>query len=105
MLSLVTVCFNNPEELEKTVTNESLQTVQPDEYVIFDSSDEDTARRMKRGADNACARYVWAPTAAPCQPIRHSLILVDDESCAWWPNSSNWLARKNSIKIGTGITS
>ena len=101
MLTLVTVCFNNPEELEKTVSSVSLQTVQPDDYVIVDSSDSDIAPEMKRIADNANARYVWVPPEGVYQAMRHSLTLVDDESWVWWINSSDWLAGKKSIEIVT----
>ena len=98
MLTLVTVCFNNPDELEKTAASVSLQTVQPDDYVIVDSSDSDIAPRMKRIAENANARYVWVPPEGVYQAMRHSLILVDDESWVWWINSSDWLAGKKSIE-------
>ena len=101
MLTLVTVCFNNPEELEKTAASVSLQTVQPDDYVIVDSSDSDTSPEMKRIAQNAKARYVWVPPEGVYQAMRHSLTLVDDESWVWWINSSDWLAGKKSIEIVT----
>ena len=101
MLTLVTVCFNNPEELEKTVASVLLQTVQPDDYVIVDSSDSDTGPGMKRIADNANARYVWVPPEGVYQAMRHSLTLVDDESWVWWINSSDWLAGIKSIEIVT----
>ena len=105
MLTLVTVCFNNPEELEKTVSSVSLQTVQPDDYVIVDSSDSDIAPEMRRIADNANARYVWVPPEGVYQAMRHSLTLVDDESWVWWINSSDWLAGKKSIEIVTDAIS
>ena len=101
MLTLVTVCFNNPEELEKTVASVLLQTVLPDDYVIVDSSDSDTAPLMKRIAENAKARYVWVPPEGVYQAMRHSVTLVDDESWVWWINSSDWLAGKKSIEIVT----
>ena len=101
MLTLVTVCFNNPEELEKTVASVSLQTVQPDDYVIVDSSNSDIAPEMRRIAENAHARYVWIPPEGVYQAMRHSLTLVDDESWVWWINSSDWLAGKKSIEIVT----
>ena len=105
MLTLVTVCFNNPEELEKTVASVSLQTVQPDDYVIVDSSDSDISPRMKRIAENAPARYVWVPPEGVYQAMRHSVTLVDDESWVWWINSSDWLAGKKSIEIVTDAIS
>ena len=99
MLTLVTVCFNNPEELEKTAASVSLQTVQPDDYVIVDSSDSDIAPEMRHIAENVHARYVWVPPEGVYRAMRHSLTLVDDESWVWWINSSDWLAGKKSLEI------
>lgn len=101
MLTIVTVCLNNPEELQKTVASVSSQTAAPDDYVIVDSSGSDIAPRMKQVTDNAKGRYVWIPPEGVYQAMRHSLTLVDDESWVWWINSSDWLAGKKSIEIVT----
>jgi GT2 family glycosyltransferase len=42
VLTLVTVCFNNPKELEKTLSSVSAQSVAPDDYIIVDSFDADS---------------------------------------------------------------
>lgn len=99
MLTLVTVCFNNPEELEKTVASVSLQSEELDDYVIVDSSDGDVVSRMKHIADTANARYVWVPPQGVYKAMRHSLSLVEEESFVWWVNSSDWLAGRRSVEI------
>jgi hypothetical protein len=99
VLTLVTVCFNNPKELEKTLSSVSAQSVAPDDYIIVDSSDDDVAPEMKRIATGANARYVWVAPEGVYPAMRHSLTLVDDDSWVWWVNSSDWLAGKDSIKI------
>ena len=99
MLTLVTVCFNNPEELQRTVGSVALQSVPPDDHIIVDSSGTDLAPRMKEIAEISQARYVWVPPRGVYQAMRHSLTLVDDNSWVWWINSSDWLAGNKSVGI------
>jgi len=99
VLTLVTVCFDNPDKLEKTVTSVSLQSEKPDEYVIVDSSRSAISSRMKQIADTAKARYVWVQPEGVYPAMCHLLTLVDNDSWVWWVNSSDWLAGKDSIKM------
>jgi hypothetical protein len=99
VLTLVTVCFNNPGELERTLSSVSARSVGPDDYIIIDSSDHDVAPEMERIARSTNARYVWVAPKGVYPAMRHSLTLVDDHSWVWWVNSSDWLAGKDSSKI------
>ena len=99
MLALITVCFNNPEELEKTLGSVSLQTVRPDEHFVIDSSSPEVAPRMLEMTTNVGATYKWVPPAGVYAAMRHSMTLVDDQHWVWWLNSSDWLAGKRSIEI------
>lgn len=99
MLTLITVCFNNPQELAKTIDSVSLQTVHPDNYLIVDSSASYVVPEMMRLAESVNAKYVWVPPEGVYPAMRHSLSLVDDEHWVWWLNSSDWLAGKRSIEV------
>ena len=101
MLTLVTVSYNNPEELEKTVTSVSLQSEKPDDYIVVDSSDADLKQHMEHIANQAQARYFWVPPEGVYPAMQYSLGLVDNNSWVWWINSSDWLAGKKSIEIVT----
>ena len=105
MLSLVTVCFNNPVELEKTVASVRLQTKKPDHYVVVDSSDKKVQRQMREIAGSANATYVWVPPKGVYAAMRESMKHVPDESWVWWVNSSDWLAGRKSIEIVTDTIS
>lgn len=99
MLTLVTVSYNNPDELEKTVTSVSLQSKKPDDFVVVDSSDRDLQPHMEHIAKQAGARYLWVVPEGVYPAMRHSLTLVDEGSWVWWINSSDWLAGKKSVEI------
>ena len=98
MLSLVTVSFNNPMELEKTVSSVMQQTVQPDKYVVVDSSDEALQGKMRRLAESAKAEYVWTPPSGVYAAMSESMKHVPEESWVWWLNSSDWLAGTLSVE-------
>lgn len=99
VISLVTVCFNNPVELEKTVASVRLQTNTPDHYVVVDSSEENLQPRMREIALSANASYVWVPPTGVYAAMRESMKHVPDDSWVWWINSSDWLAGQKSIEI------
>ena len=99
MLSLVTVCFNNPVELEKTVASVRLQTKKPDLYVVVDSSGSSLQPRMREVALSADAKYVWIPPTGVYAAMRESMNYVPDDSWVWWINSSDWLAGKKSVEV------
>lgn len=99
MLTIVTVCFNNPSELEKTVQSVRGQSVSPDSYLVIDSSDSSTKPAMQALAKSASAKYVWVEPEGVYAAMRHSLTLVNDDSWVWWVNASDWLAGKRSVEI------
>ena len=99
MLSLVTVCFNNPVELEKTAASVRLQTEKPDHYVVVDSSGPSLQPRMREIALSADAKYVWVPPTGVYAAMRESMNYVPDDSWVWWINSSDWLAGKKSVEV------
>ena len=98
MLSLVTVAFNNPAELEKTAASVLQQTVQPDTYVVVDSSDEAVQPTMRSLASFVGAKYVWTPPSGVYPAMSESMKHVPDNSWVWWLNSSDWLAGKRSVE-------
>ncbi len=98
MLSLVTVAFNNPAELEKTAASVLQQTVQPHTYVVVDSSDEALQPTMRSLASLVGAKYVWTPPTGVYPAMSESMKHVPDNSWVWWLNSSDWLAGTKSIE-------
>lgn len=45
-LSIITICFNNPEELRKTCTSVDMQTLRPAEHLIIDGSTSGEIQQM-----------------------------------------------------------
>ena len=105
MLTLVTVCFNNPDELEKTVASVQWQTAKPDRYVIVDSSDANVQEHMRAIASSAQATYLWIPPTGVYAAMRESMKHVSDGSWVWWVNSSDWLAGKKSVEAVVNVIS
>ena len=99
MLTLVTVCLNNPTELHRTTQSVQLQTEQPDRYLVVDSSDATHKPTMKKIAEAAGAEYVWVPPEGVYAAMATSAELVDRASWVWWVNSSDWLAGTRSIAV------
>ena len=99
MLSIVTVCFNNPSELQKTVRSVALQSVPPTNYFVVDSSDEPIRSEMASIAASAGAKYVWVPPEGVYPAMVASVDLVPDDHWVWWVNSSDWLAGKQSVEV------
>ena len=99
MLSIVTVCFNNPAELYKTVRSVALQSVPPTNYFVVDSSDERIRDEMAAIAASAGAEYVWVPPEGVYPAMVASVDLVPDDHWVWWVNSSDWLAGKQSVEV------
>jgi glycosyltransferase involved in cell wall biosynthesis len=44
-ISIVTICYNNPEELQQTISSVDKQELKPHEHIIVDGSSTDTIRR------------------------------------------------------------
>lgn len=99
MLSIVTVSFNNPLELQKTVRSVALQSVSPGKYFVVDSSDESIRGEMSAIAASAGAQYVWVPPEGVYPAMVASVDLVPDDHWVWWVNSSDWLAGKRSVEV------
>lgn len=97
-LSIVTVSFNNPEELSKTLASVYKQSIRPSHHVVIDSSDEAISPQMKKMARMARAQYVWVEPAGVYAAMRESLHHTPDDCYIWWVNSSDWLAGKDSVR-------
>lgn len=98
MLTVVTVCLNNPTELHRTAQSIQLQTEQPDRYLIVDSSNTSHQPAMTEIAGGVGAEYVWVPPEGVYAAMATSVELVDNSSWVWWVNSSDWLAGTASIE-------
>jgi hypothetical protein len=98
-VSLITLSRDNPEELAKTLASVMLQSVQPDTYLVLDSSTAKLTDRMKQLAESAGATYVWTPPEGIYAAMRKSIDLIPADSYSWWINSSDWLVGRASIHI------
>ena len=98
-LAIVSVCYNNADELHRTVKSIALQTVEPDAYLIVDSSDEATKSRMEAICSDAATQYVWTPPHGTYNAMNRALRLLPKSSYVWFVNSSDWLSSPQSLAM------
>ena len=98
-LALVTLAFNNVEEVRKTLASIALQSVQPDRILIVDSSRAGVKEDVKKLAVTASADYVWTQPEGVYPAMNRALQEVADDHFVWFINSSDWLAGPDSVRL------
>ena len=93
----MTVSFNNPRELEKTVRSIAQQAVRPDHFFVIDSSDEELRPRMREIAEDSGGRFHWVHPEGVYAAMSQSLSIIPRYGYSWWVNSSDWLSGPESI--------
>lgn len=96
-LAVVTLAYNNVEEVRKTLASVALQSVQPDSFLVVDSSSSGVNREVENLARRASAKYTWIEPDGVYPAMNHALSLLPDQNYVWFINSSDWLAGPNSI--------
>ena len=97
-ICIVSVCYNNPDELQKTVASVALQSSPVSHFIVVDSSAPQIAVKMKKVAERANATYVWSPPLGVYAAMLASLDHAPENAYVWWVNSSDWLAGKKSVE-------
>ena len=98
-LSLVTLSYNNPAELQKTLRSVALQRVKPSRHLVVDGSSDEWRVTMKAIAEASGGEYLWFAPKGIYDAMRKSLEVLPTRTWVWWLNSSDWLAGTSSIEI------
>lgn len=96
-LALVTLAFNNVEEVRKTLATIALQSVRPDRILVVDSSQPGVKEDVQKLAVAASADYLWTEPEGVYPAMNAALRMLDDDQFVWFINSSDWLAGPHSI--------
>ena len=96
-LNLVTLAFNNPEQVRRTLASVALQRVGPDRHVVVDGSSAQFSPGIRKFAEKAGAEYFWREPRGVYPAMNEALNEVSSDSFVWFLNSSDWLASPESI--------
>ena len=97
-LALVTLAYNNVEEVRKTLASIALQSVQPDRILVVDSSQPGLKEDIEKLVLAASANYVWVQPDGVYPAMNRALDEVADDCFVWFINSSDWLAGQDSVR-------
>ena len=98
-LALVTLAFNNVEEVRKTLASIALQSVQPDRILVGDSSQPGVKEDVQKLAVSASADYLWTEPEGVYPAMNRALREISGDYFVWFINSSDWLAGPDSVRF------
>ena len=98
-LALVTLAFNNVEEVRKTLASIALQSVQPDRIVVVDSSQPGVKGDVQKLAVAGSADYLWTEPEGVYPAMNRAFQEVAVGYFVWFINSSDWLAGPDSVRL------
>lgn len=58
-LEIVTLAFNNPEQVRRTLASVAYQSVAPDRHVVVDGSSPRLSPKIRKLTEKAGAEYFW----------------------------------------------
>ena len=96
-LEMVTLAFNNPEQVRRTLASVALQSVAPDRHIVVDGSSLEFTSEIQQWAEKAGAEYHWRNPRGVYPAMNDALSEISSESRVWFLNSSDWLASPESI--------
>lgn len=98
-LALVTLAYNNQDEVRKTLASIALQDVQPDQILVVDSSVSGVREGVEKLARHASADYLWTEPEGVYPAMNRALEEVAEDCFVWFINSSDWLAGPASVRL------
>ena len=98
-LALVTLAYNNVDEVRKTLASIALQSVQPDRILVVDSSQPGLREDVQKLTRAASGDYIWTEPRGVYPAMNRALQEVEDEYFVWFINSSDWLAGPDSVRL------
>ena len=98
-IAIVTLAFNNPTQVRRTLASVALQNVAPDRYIVVDGSSPNHSREIQKYSAQAGAEYFWKEPRGVYPAMNDALNEISPEAFVWFVNSSDWLASPESISM------
>jgi len=98
-LEIVTLAFNNPLQVKRTLSSIALQGSRPERHIVLDGSSAEFAREIKLLAASVEAHYVWKPPHGVYPAMNDALEVVSPAAHVWFVNSSDWLASPETVRV------
>ena len=96
-LEMVTLAFNNPDQVRRTLASVALQSVAPDRHIVVDGSSPEFSHEIQQWTEKAGAEYHWRKPSGVYPAMNDALAEISSESFVWFLNSSDWLASPKSV--------
>lgn len=98
-LELVTLAFNNPLQVKRTLASVALQLSKPDRHIVLDGSSAQFAASIEKLSSAANAEYLWREPQGIYPAMNDALDVISPDAYVWFINSSDWLASPESVRI------
>ncbi len=96
-IAIITLAFNNPEQVRRTLASVALQSSPPDHFLVVDGSSPDYSANIEKLAQTAGAEYIWREPRGVYPAMNDALKVLSGYAFVWFVNSSDWLSSPESI--------
>ena len=96
-LSIITVCFNNKEGLERTIKSVIRQTYANYEYIIIDGGSTDGTIDVIKKYNENIAYWISEPDSGIYNAMNKGIKMAKGEYC-YFLNSDDYIATPNTLK-------
>lgn len=96
-LVIISVCKDNPRDLEKTCQSVAMQNFRPARHIVVDGSDRSRSNQMSQIAAAHGAEYFWFTPRGIYEAMLDGLTVAGECDAVWYLNATDWLARPDSI--------
>lgn len=98
-LAIVTLCLNNPAELEKTLHSVAEQTASPNRVVVIDGSNEAHRERMEEISREFDAEYHWDRPRGVYAAMNVAISQLSSDNYVLFLNSGDWFSGPRTVDI------
>ena len=104
-LTVVTLCRNNPDQLDLTLTSISRQTSSPSRVIVVDGSDASSRPESESIAQKHGAQYLYQNPSGVYAAMNRALANVKPSESVLFLNSGDWFASPKSVEIINNVLS
>ena len=98
-LAVVTICMNNPSDLERTCRSVAAQSMRPSRHIVIDGSQSQTQLRMQEIASRAGAEYFWEQPFGTYHAMQSGLARLHDSDLVLFLNATDRFAGSSSVQL------
>jgi hypothetical protein len=98
-ISVITICMNNPAELDITCASVALQTRPPDRHIIVDSSDPIRQKAVRSIVESFNAEYLWVEPDGTYGAMANGLAHLQDSNYVIFLNATDWFAGRQTLEL------